>query len=152
MSPPFVPNIRTTEDAHYFDEEDPISDFSKSVSGPPATLGEIADALKPFHPRIQVLAANFIDKPHDSLKLRKFEKEIECLNIGEEQKAYLKGFGRLYGPKERKRPRDKLLRDRNTAPKVLELRKQGAFLGYTYRRIREKKSRSMVDRGLDPEV
>jgi len=136
MNPPFVPNIRSTEDTHYFDEEDPISDFSESVSGPAATIEEIADALKPFKPSIQILAAEFIEKPHDSVKLRKFEKQVENLDIGDEQKEYLKGFGRHYGPKERKRPRDKLLRDRETAPKVLELRKQAAFLGYTYRRIR----------------
>jgi len=37
-------------------------------------------------------------------------------------------------PRERKRPRDKMLRDPEIGKKVLELRKKGAFLGYTYRR------------------
>lgn len=136
MPPPFVPNIRSKEDTHYFDEEDPISDVSDSDSNVELTIGEISDALKPFNRKIQELAADFIDKPHDSVKLRKFDKEVDILEICDEQKTYLKGFGRHYGMKERKRPRDKLLRDRETAPKVLELRKQGAFLGYTYRRIR----------------
>jgi protein-serine/threonine kinase len=36
--------------------------------------------------------------------------------------------------KEKKRPRDKLLRDPEVGRKVLELRKKGAFVGYTYRR------------------
>ncbi|KAK5012987.1 hypothetical protein LTR39_003874, partial [Cryomyces antarcticus] len=36
--------------------------------------------------------------------------------------------------KERKRPRDKMLRDPQLKKKVMELRKKGAFLGYTYRR------------------
>jgi hypothetical protein len=36
--------------------------------------------------------------------------------------------------KEKKRPRDKLLRDPQVGRKVLELRKKGAFVGYTYRR------------------
>ncbi|KAH7402378.1 kinase-like domain-containing protein [Phaeosphaeria sp. MPI-PUGE-AT-0046c] len=36
--------------------------------------------------------------------------------------------------KEKKRPRDKLLRDPQIGRKVLELRKKGAFVGYTYRR------------------
>jgi len=61
----------------------------------------------------------------------------------------LKEFGRLYGQKERKRPRDKLLRDLETAPKVLELRKRGAFLGYTYRRIRVQKSFTTLHGGGD---
>ncbi|KAI0600808.1 kinase-like domain-containing protein [Biscogniauxia sp. FL1348] len=46
----------------------------------------------------------------------------------------MKAFVRTYGRRERKRPRDRLLRDRNTRAAVLEVRKQTAFLGYTYRR------------------
>jgi len=67
---------------------------------------------------------------------RKVEKEIDNFILCEEQKDYLKAFVKHYGRKEKKRPRDKLLRDREVAPKVLELRKKGAFLGYTYRRFR----------------
>jgi protein-serine/threonine kinase len=134
--PPFVPVINSLEDTHYFDEEDPISDFSDSVSGPPPTVDEIADALKPFNREVQILATGFIERPHDSVRLRKVEKEIDTFNMCEEQKDYLKAFVKHYGRKEKKRPRDRLLRDRDTAPKVLELRKKGAFLGYTYRRFR----------------
>jgi protein-serine/threonine kinase len=36
--------------------------------------------------------------------------------------------------REKKRPRDKLLRDPHVGRAVLELRKKGAFIGYTYRR------------------
>lgn len=36
--------------------------------------------------------------------------------------------------KEKKRPRDKLLRDPQVGRTVLEIRKKGAFMGYTYRR------------------
>lgn len=36
--------------------------------------------------------------------------------------------------KEKKRPRDKLLRDPSIARKVMDLRKKNAFFGYTYRR------------------
>lgn len=38
--------------------------------------------------------------------------------------------------KEQKRPRDKLLRDPEVGRVVLEIRKKGAFIGYTYRRPR----------------
>ena len=38
--------------------------------------------------------------------------------------------------KEKKRPRDKLLRDPEVGRVVLEIRKKGAFVGYTYRRPR----------------
>jgi len=136
MTPPFVPNIRSMEDTHYFDEEEPISDFSGSISSPPPTAEEIADALKPFNREIQILAAGFIERPHDSVRLRKVEKEIDGFVMCEEQKDYLKAFVKHYGRKEKKRPRDKMLRDKEIASKVLELRKKGAFLGYTYRKFR----------------
>lgn len=38
--------------------------------------------------------------------------------------------------KEKKRPRDKILRDATTAKIAMKLRKQGAFLGYEYRKAR----------------
>ncbi|CAI6335355.1 unnamed protein product [Periconia digitata] len=41
---------------------------------------------------------------------------------------------RRHGAKDKKRPRDKLLRDPTVGRTVLELRKKGAFIGYTYRR------------------
>lgn len=136
MVPPFVPNIKSMDDTHYFDEEDPISDFSDSHSGLPPTAKEIDEALKPFNREIQILAKGFIQRPHDSTRLKKVEREIDGFAMGEEQKDYLKAFVKHYGQKERKRPRDRLLRDKELAPKVLELRKRGAFLGYTYRKFR----------------
>ena len=136
MSPPFVTDIKSMEDTHYFEEEDPISDFSDSISAPQPTVEEITEALEPFNREIQIIARSFVDRPHDSVRLRKVEKEIDAFVMPEEQKDYLKAFVKHYGRKEKKRPRDRLLRDKDTAPKVLELRKKGAFLGYTYRRIR----------------
>ena len=124
------------DDTHYFDEEDPISDFSESMPNFTPTVEDIADALKPFNREIQILATGFIERPHDTVRLRKMEREIDGFVMCEEQKEYLKSFVKLYGRKEKKRPRDKLLRDKESAPKVLQLRKEGAFLGYTYRRIR----------------
>lgn len=136
MMPPFVPNIKSMDDTHYFDEEDPISDFSESQSGPPPTAREIGEALQPFNREIQMLAMSYIQRPHDSARLKKVEREIEAFTMCDEQKDYLKAFVKHYGQKEKKRPRDRLLRDRELAPKVLELRKRGAFLGYSYRKFR----------------
>lgn len=137
MVPPFVPNIKSIDDTHYFDEEEPISDFSESIMGHPnPTAEDIADAVKEFPVDLQKAATRWIEKPHDSLKFRKIEKEIDLHDLRDEQKQFLKDFVKTYGRKEKKRPRDKLLRDRHTAPKVLEIRKKGAFLGYTYKRMR----------------
>lgn len=127
------------EDTQYFDEEEPISDFSESLSAPPATSQEISDALKPFHREIQIITKDFLSRPYDSVKLRKAERDIDNYAMSDEQKEYLKEFIKHYGRKEKKRPRDKLLRDRETAPKVIELRKRSAFLGYTYRKFQPAK-------------
>lgn len=137
MTPPFVPNIKSMDDTHYFDEEDSISDFSASASAALPSPEDISEALKKFNPELQILATGFIERPYDSIKLRKVEKEIEAFKIPDEQKSYLREFVRRYGRKEKKRPRDLLLRDSELASKVLELRKRGAFLGYTHKRIRK---------------
>jgi hypothetical protein len=41
---------------------------------------------------------------------------------------------RILQQKRKKRARDKILRDPNTSKAAMHFRKQGAFLGYTYRR------------------
>jgi protein-serine/threonine kinase len=137
MTPPFVPNIKSMDDTHYFDEEDSISDFSVSATHVPPPTEDIAEALKKLNRELQILARGFVERPYDSIKLRKVEKEIEAFNVSDKQKNYLKEFVKRYGRKEKKRPRDRLLRDRELASKVLELRKRGAFLGYTHKRIRK---------------
>ncbi|TGO56295.1 hypothetical protein BOTNAR_0226g00070 [Botryotinia narcissicola] len=135
MPPPFIPNIKSMDDTHYFDEEEQISDFSESVASVQPTVQQIADALKPFNREIQILSTGFIERSHDTVRLKRVEKEIDQFAMRDEEKEYLKRFVRTFGKKERKRPRDRLLRDKEIAPKILELRKKGAFLGYTYRRI-----------------
>ena len=140
MIPPFIPNIKSMEDTHYFEEEDPISDFSDSITPLEATPEDITEALKGFNREIKIIAADYIKKPHDTVKMRKIDKEIDGFNVSEEQKHYLRSFVRTYGKREKKRPRDRLLRDKEVAHKILELRKENAFLGYTYRRIRPARS------------
>ena len=136
MSPPFIPEMRYMEDTRYFDEEEPISDVSSSKGSIHPSPDDIKEALRPFNREIQILATEFITKSHDTAKLRKIDREIDNFNLGEIQKVYLKEFVKTYGQKERKRPRDRLLRDKECRDRVLEIRKRGAFLGYSYRRIR----------------
>lgn len=140
MTPPFVPAIKTADDTQYFDEEDPISDFSSSqdsahhLSSP--TEDELEAALRCFNSEIKILARSYVTTGYDSARLRKIEREIDAFCMGDEHKDYLRGIVRAYGRKEKKRPRDRLLRDKEVAKRVMEERKKGAFLGYTYRRIR----------------
>lgn len=242
ITPPFVPQIGSVEDTHYFDEEEPISDWSDSSSdededededddgnntgqgGPdapavfeanplaqdhalsPAFFGEkptptmtnqgpfapppphpiVAGIVHNGHPSTAIrrspqktaamqaqlaafprhargVLAQFVATPYDSIRLKRMDREIDAVvgagagagasgshaptattttttamvhqqfqqvRLADDMKAFVRAFGR----RERKRPRDRLLRDRRTKATVLRVRKQMAFLGYTFRR------------------
>lgn len=147
MTPPFVPSIKSMDDTHYFDEEEPISDFSASVDDDvylsPPTEEELDNALRCFNREIQILARGYVGSAYDTTKLRRIEKEIDGFAVGHEQKEYLRGFVHAYGRKEKKRPRDRLLRDAEYRRGVLECRKRSAFLGYSWKRMRKSSWRGL---------
>lgn len=102
----------------------------------PTTDDELEAALRCFNTEIKILARSYVTTAYDSTRLRKIEREIDAFCMGDEQKDYLRVFVRAYGRKKKKRSRERLPRDREVAKRVLEERKKGAFLGYSYRRIR----------------
>ncbi|KAI0414830.1 kinase-like domain-containing protein [Xylaria grammica] len=213
ITPPFVPHIASIEDTHYFDEEEPISDWSDTCSDDDddteSESSDVAPALEanplamrcaggetpnmgPFTPpapvpprtgtvhgaapvirrspqktaamqtqlvafprHVRGILAQFVASPYDSTRLKRMDREINALvangaststpsaqaplavvqfqevMLADQMKAFVRTFGR----RERKRPRDRLLRDRKTKAAVLKVRKQTAFLGYTFRRV-----------------
>lgn len=218
VTPPFVPRIASADDTHYFDEEEPISDWSESCSEdndtesddlepppaleanplaahpptvpgdtttqspfaspiPPPNLGvahnahpstvirrnpqkiaAIQEQLATFPRHTRTVLAQFIATPYDSARLKHMDREILALVAStasgstlssvapqqqqQQQQSHeaalvdqMKAFVRTFGRRERKRPRDRLLRDRNTKATVLRVRKDTAFLGYTFRSV-----------------
>lgn len=132
-----MPNVHYPEDTQYFDESEPMEDWSES--SPSAVLGadDVRAVLHEFRPSIQSLGVCLVAEPYDSVSLRKLDERIdnhESLTVDE--RAILKHFVRLYGRKQRKRPRDWLLRDVDVKDAVMDVRKTAAFLGYTWRRMR----------------
>lgn len=125
--PPFVPDVSGRDDTKYFDEEEPISDVDDAASQSDvrdASAEGTRDALPGTARMTQVDGA----QGQDDLLLNPAaangnEKERAG---GREEEA-----GKV---KEKKRPRDRVLRDKDVGKKVLDIRKKGAFLGYTYRR------------------
>lgn len=130
-SPPFIPDIKNKDDTKYFDDEDgPISDVDDASSycsvqermnelfrpkeNDTVRMTQVDDAGEPFSP------------DHGSILPRR-DISAAILRSGD-------GRLRMKKPKERRRPRDRVLRDKEVGRKVLELRKKGAFLGYTYQR------------------
>ncbi|KAI0409598.1 kinase-like domain-containing protein [Xylaria palmicola] len=202
ITPPFVPRIANDEDTHYFDEEEPISDWSDSHGDgdddTDSEISEVQPALEvnplamatqgPFAPPVSPppphaaqppppvmirrspqktaamqaqlagfprhtrgALAQFVAAPYDSTRLKRMDREINALAAGNSSgntqpptivqgeetplADQMKAFVRIFGRRERKRPRDRLLRDRKTRATVLKVRKQTAFLGYTFRRV-----------------
>ncbi len=125
--PPFVPDVSGRDDTKYFDEEEPISDVDDAASQSDlgdASVEETRGAVLRTAHLTQVDGAQGQDdlllNPATSGRGRKEgarDREAEPGKV-----------------KEKKRPRDRVLRDKDVGRKALEIRKKGAFLGYTYRR------------------
>lgn len=131
MRPPFVPRVRRQDSTKYFDSEDEIlgSDYleAKDVSTKAAKAAADATAFLADEPA-RANDARVADEL-DGLPLQNrtaFHDKEKAADMAKEQ-ALQKG-------KQKKRPRDRLLRDPKTARDVMDARKKGAFLGYTYRR------------------
>ncbi|RYP55016.1 hypothetical protein DL768_000332 [Monosporascus sp. mg162] len=178
LPPPFVPQISSLEDTHYFDEEESISDWSESQSegsaaSEPSLEGEavvpeeepvalfgggpglpggslgarrnsnpqreaaMQTELAAFPSHVRPMLAHFVATPYDTTRLKHMDQEVEGAAAHDpEACGRMKAFVRTFGRRERKRPRDRLLRDRKTKGVALEERKKTAFMGYTYRRCR----------------
>ncbi|KAF4455077.1 hypothetical protein F53441_2516 [Fusarium austroafricanum] len=138
MPPPFTPNLKSDDDAHYFDESEPFKDWSESIpSGIFLNSEDVKELLFGFNAHVQEKALEQIKTPFDAAKLRSIDRDIDAsMELQPSEKTTLKQFVRFYGHKERKRPRDMLLRDKDTKKTSLRIRKETAFIGYTWRRMR----------------
>lgn len=159
MPPPFIPSLRSEYDTRYFDEEESISDMeesSRASSPSPIEDGAVdgadnaqkKDALRTeksemicgFSPLVKEAALKWVATPYDSARMKMIEAEIEQLaatGLSLPDRDILLEFIHRFGKKERKRPRDRLLRDPETKKEVMEIRKRSAFLGYTWKRPRQ---------------
>ncbi|KAI9792745.1 MAG: hypothetical protein M1833_001026 [Piccolia ochrophora] len=128
VRPPFVPRVKGWEDTKYFEEEEPVSDVddrSSSRSG----LG------------FPTLDGGFV-----RTKVADIESKVEAEGVGAGVGGVAAATGAVMAPVgreenalvvprtrgEKRRPRDKILRDLEVGREALELRKLNAFLGYTY--------------------
>ena len=123
--PPWVPQVNGNDDTQWFDDEEgsPISDVDDAASQTDIgeEIGDRVDAdTRVAGQATHVNAANALR-----------EKDPVPPDFIEEHDAARQDANRA---KVKKRPRDRVLRDKEVGRKALELRKKGAFLGYTYRR------------------
>ncbi|KAH7035166.1 kinase-like domain-containing protein [Microdochium trichocladiopsis] len=169
INPPWIPCISSQSDTRYFEEEEPVSDWSESVLSvssasedqneiSPKACEAAGDAQKTcfgrplaFHGSQRKLAllnadlsllprhlrsglVEFVNSPYDSQKLKRMDREIKALVHNRGIQERVKNFVPKFGRRERKRARDRLLRDRRTKDVVLQIRRQTAFVGYSYLR------------------
>ncbi|CAK7208219.1 hypothetical protein SBRCBS47491_000017 [Sporothrix bragantina] len=110
------------------------------------------EALDAFDVTVQMKALGWISTPYDSSRLKMIEAEIgQLIALGmpaSDGEALLR-FVEKYGKREKKRARDRLLRDRKTMHISMELRKRNAFLGYTWRRMGPYKAMLRHNRGVE---
>ncbi|KAK3394471.1 hypothetical protein B0H63DRAFT_532636 [Podospora didyma] len=94
-------------------------------------------ALAALPPSVQKWAQDAIGPAYDSARLRNLDAKIDGrAGLSDAERGMLRNFVRTYGKRDRKRPRDRLLRDARTRTVAMEVRKKTAFLGYTWRRMR----------------
>jgi predicted ATPase len=142
--PPFVPAVKNWEDTKYFDEEDE----EETTDAENTSNDTNASNLPQTHGK--QIVVNLPDTVDAKLVTDRFQN-AERKNL---QKVTTKGKATkvLQRKKEKKRARDKILRDAAVGKTALDLRKKGAFVGYTYRRpkpvrlaLETERGRSLVD-------
>ncbi|POS80841.1 hypothetical protein DHEL01_v200756 [Diaporthe helianthi] len=110
-----------------------VSNASKKRAEREALLDQ---TLAAFDSGVQAAVRSWLKVPYDSLRLRNFEMQVDDEpGLRATERDTLKALVRLFGKKERKRPRDRILRDPRTERVAMELRKKMAFLGYDWKRM-----------------
>lgn len=118
--PPFVPKIKSVEDTQYFDACGPLDGVLDASS--------VSDAAFQEGSPERLDSPNPLWKPQSSKAAKASDNKPQLLNDPtkaqkEREKERLKT-----------RPRDKILRDEQVGKVALDIRKRGAFYGYTYHR------------------
>ena len=132
--PPMIPRVRNWEDIRYFDDWKLTSNGVKqAVNSDSEDPDQEHDAVTPENQEIRPAEAA-IEPP--------VVKTIPAVAQEQAKDAEKK--------KEKRRPRDKILRDKEMSKTVLEIRKKGAFLGYTYRRPNDVALAFNTERGRQP--
>ena len=127
--PPFVPRVRSEKEiTKYFDDEAEIMSESDHLDSSSYEMMQMDGPT----------AVEGVESPDEQYLTPKADPGIP------REKGELSAHGKMHivsnkvrrRNKEKKRPRDKLLRDPEMGRIVLEVRKKNAFIGYTYRRPR----------------
>lgn len=123
--PPLIPRVRNWEDTRYFDDWKGIANIEEASPNCDSE-GDDTD-----HDEKPVSAAPERPKSQPGITL---EPPTTGTAPAMTAEASAKKAQDAERQRDKKRPRDKILRDKRIGKTALEIRKRGAFLGYTYRR------------------
>jgi protein-serine/threonine kinase len=127
--PPFAPHLRGDQPiTKYFDDEEEIMSQSDHLD---TSTYEKAPAMD--DPNGAVPTPVDRTAPSSAPALGTAEPKQNS-PVSTPYGAFRDSMRKVRRRKDKKRPRDKLLRDPQFGRTVLEIRKKGAFIGYTYRR------------------
>ena len=153
--PPFVPRVKDWEDTKYFDEEQPISDIDSDSSDDQGVRARTHESEKDNDeanatPEVEQgsrASQHYHEDQHiipsTALKLNEKQKVVtwntpdgNTIAAAKPELEATEGVNPALGKnkKEKKRPRDKILRDPECGRIAMKMRKKGAFLGYAYRK------------------
>ena len=122
--PPFVPRVRSDDSTKYFESEEQILGSDTANVDNPSEEAAAAAA----HATVVLADENDDQAVPDVLDGPQGD------DANDQEAEHAAAAKKRRKEKQRKRPRDRLLRDPKTAKLVMEERKRSAFLGYTYRR------------------
>lgn len=150
MTPPYIPRVKDWEDTHYFDDWKDIENLENLEDSDTEKDFDENISTKPQAASVDNVASPSPDPPLNKRPVPGGDAIFPVAPI--EPIAPSTPSQKPEKQKEGKRPRDKILRDRKAGKTALEIRKKGAFLGYTYRRPKGPAMALRSERGRQPFV
>lgn len=145
IQPPMIPRVRGWEDTRYFGGLKSLANGDVAPDDANPERGE-NDLDADGNLATKKTPGNRSPEP----AARKTPAPGEAIRSAAEPN--LEGAAEAEKKKKKDRPRDKILRDKQLGPTALEIRKRGAFLGYTYRRPKGPAMALSSERGRHPFV
>ncbi|KAJ5899229.1 hypothetical protein N7495_003973 [Penicillium taxi] len=139
VQPPLIPRVHDWEDTRYFDDWKDLEDMGQESDDNTSNASCEELDTKPNDEQEKVsLARNLApsQRPVGAVPTAQAKLSPKELEKNKEKK--------------KKRPRDKILRDKKVGKAAFEIRKRGAFLGYTYRRPSGLAMALSLERGRQP--
>ncbi|KAJ5584333.1 uncharacterized protein N7459_004133 [Penicillium hispanicum] len=145
MQPPLIPRVKNWEDTRYFDDWKPVA----NIVEPSDTSDSESTDEEPSTKSAPTAVEKHVSHNPDAMPPAKpvSDNSPPMEHTPDDQKAQEAAKKR-----EKRRPRDKILRDKKVGRTALEIRKKGAFLGYTYRRPKGPVLALSSERGRQPFV